>query len=100
MHQRKQRMASLADGFIAMPGGFGTLEEMFEAITWSQLGIHRKPVGLLNVGGFYDGLHAFIARCVTAGFIKTRHQNLYTVHDEPGTLIDMMQEWAVVGTDH
>ncbi len=94
MHQRKAKMASLADGFIALPGGFGTLEEFFEAITWSQLKIHNKfkPVGLLNVAGYYDQLHAFINHTVDQGFIKPKHQALYTVHCDPHTLLDRMLE--------
>ena len=91
MHQRKDRMASLSDGFIAMPGGFGTLEELFEAITWSQIRIHTKPIGMLNVDGYYDELHDFISKCVDKGFIKPRHQALYVIHEDPGTLIDLMQ---------
>jgi len=94
MHQRKDRMANLSDGFIAMPGGFGTLEELFEAITWSQIRIHTKPIGLLNVDGYYDGLHEFISRCVVSGFIKPHHQALYVIHEDPGTLIDLMQSSA------
>jgi uncharacterized protein (TIGR00730 family) len=69
MHERKAMMASLADGFIAMPGGMGTLEELFEMLTWSQLGIHRKPIGLLNVDGFYDQLAGFISHASAQGFI-------------------------------
>ncbi len=94
MHHRKARMASLADGFIALPGGFGTLEELFEAITWSQLKIHSKPkpVGLLNAAGYYDQLHDFISHAVSQEFIKPGHQALYTVHSDPGTLLDRMAE--------
>ncbi len=94
LHQRKARMAGLADGFIALPGGFGTLEELFEAITWSQLKIHSKfkPVGLLNTGGYYDPLHDFICHAVSQGFIKPEHQALYTVHSSPDTLLDRMAE--------
>ncbi len=92
MHQRKAKMASLADGFIALPGGFGTLEEFFEAVTWSQLKIHSKskPVGLLNVAGYYDRLHDFLCHTVSQGFIKPKHQALYTVHSDPDTLLDRM----------
>ena len=94
MHQRKAKMARLADGFIALPGGFGTLEEFFEAITWSQLKIHSKPkpIGLLNVAGYYDQLHDFICHAVSQGFIKPKHQTLYRVHSDPDTLLDMMVE--------
>ncbi len=92
MHQRKETMASLADGFIALPGGFGTLEEVFEAITWSQLKIHIKPIGLLNVCGYYDPLSAFIDHAVAQEFIKPKHQSLYTIHDDPDNLLDEMHE--------
>jgi uncharacterized protein (TIGR00730 family) len=70
MHERKAMMAALSDGFIAMPGGLGTLEELFEMLTWSQLGIHAKPIGLLNVDGFYAGLIAFVAHQAAQGFVK------------------------------
>jgi uncharacterized protein (TIGR00730 family) len=70
MHERKAMMAELAEGFVAMPGGIGTLEELFEILTWSQLGFHQKPVGVLNVDGFYDGLIAFLQMQVTQGFVK------------------------------
>ena len=94
MHQRKAKMARLSDGFIALPGGFGTLEEFFEAITWSQLKIHSKskPVGLLNVDGYYDRLHAFIGHAVDQGFIKPAHQALYRIHSDPHTLLDLLLE--------
>ncbi len=94
MHQRKAKMADLADGFIALPGGFGTLEEFFEAVTWSQLKLHStsKPVGLLNVGGYYDPLHAFIGHAVSQGFIKPCHQALYRIHADADTLLDLMAE--------
>jgi len=69
MHSRKARMGLLADAFVALPGGYGTLEELFEVVTWRQLGIHRKPIGLLDCGGFWDGLMAFLAHTRTEGFI-------------------------------
>ena len=87
MHERKAKMASLADGFIAMPGGMGTLEELFEMLTWSQLGIHAKPVGLLNVAGFYDGLVQFIAHAGGQGFIKPQHAALMMVESDPAALL-------------
>lgn len=90
MHQRKQKMADLADGFIALPGGFGTYEELFEAITWAQLKIHTKPIGILNIDGYYDQLHHFISHAVSQGFIKPKHQALYQIADNPDTLIDAM----------
>lgn len=92
MHQRKEKMASLADGFVALPGGFGTFEELFEAITWSQLRIHTKPIGLLNVNGYYDSLHKFISEAVQHEFIKPKHQALYVIHDDPEKLLDLMEE--------
>jgi cytokinin riboside 5'-monophosphate phosphoribohydrolase len=70
MHTRKAEMAEAADAFVALPGGFGTLEEILEAITWLQLGYHQKPVGFLNMNGFYDGLLTFFDHCVTAGFVR------------------------------
>ena len=91
MHQRKDRMANLADGFVALPGGFGTMEELFEAITWSQLKIQVKPIGLLNVCGYYDHLSKFIAHAVDSKFIKPGHQSLYVLDSEPGKLLDEMR---------
>jgi uncharacterized protein (TIGR00730 family) len=87
MHQRKAMMAELSDGFIAMPGGIGTLEELFEAMTWSQLGLHQKPLGLLNVGGFYDGLIAFVSHLVTQGFLRKEHAGLLMHEADPATLL-------------
>lgn len=76
MHQRKQLFTDLSDGFITMPGGVGTMDELWEAISWAQLGYHRKPVGLLNVAGFYDQLIAFNQHMVEAGFIRAQHANI------------------------
>ncbi|HAT31992.1 MAG TPA: TIGR00730 family Rossman fold protein [Janthinobacterium sp.] len=87
MHERKAMMAQLADGFIAMPGGMGTLEELFEMLTWSQLGIHAKPVGLLNVDHFYDGLVGFINHAQTQGFVRPQHAALMMVEAEPNALL-------------
>jgi uncharacterized protein (TIGR00730 family) len=87
MHERKAMMAQLADGFIAMPGGMGTLEELFEMLTWSQLGIHAKPVGLLNVDGFYDSLVGFIHHAKGQGFIKPQHAELMMVESSPAALL-------------
>ncbi len=94
MHKRKQKMNELADGFIAMPGGFGTLEELFEAITWSQIGIHHKPIGLLNVNGYYDGLNQFIDYAVSQEFIKPKHLKLYRSHADAAELITQLQAMA------
>ena len=87
MHERKAMMAELSDGFIAMPGGMGTLEELFEMLTWSQLGIHAKPVGLLNVGGYYDLLAGFVGHAHQEGFIRAQHAALMMLEEDPDVLI-------------
>ena len=91
MHQRKQLMAERSDAFAALPGGIGTFEEMFEAWTWRQLGIHDKPVGLLNVGGYYDALLAFLAQAVEQGFIPARQHALLQVAASPAPLLDTLE---------
>jgi len=91
MHERKAMMAELSDGFVAMPGGMGTLEELFEMLTWSQLGLHRKPVGLLNVDGFYDQLSAFIAHASGEGFIRSQHVALMQVEADPEGLLQRLK---------
>ncbi len=88
MHERKAKMAELADGFVALPGGFGTFEELIEIITWGQLGYHGKPIGLLNVAGFYDGLLIFFDQAVTAGFIHPQHRAMLMVNDDAAALLD------------
>ncbi len=90
MHQRKERMADLADGFIALPGGFGTADEMFEILTWAQLGLHQKPIGLLNSGGFFDPLLAWLDQCVTEDFLKADHRGLLQAAAEPIELLDRL----------
>lgn len=90
MHERKALMASLADAFVVLPGGFGTMEEMFETITWLQLGIHRKPCGALNVAGYYDPLVAMIERFIEEGFVADEHRSLLLVDTDPVRLIDRM----------
>lgn len=90
MHQRKALMADLADGFAALPGAFGTGDELFEILTWAQLGLHAKPIGLLNVGGFFDPLLAWIDRAVEEAFLKPQHRDLLLVADEPGRLLDRL----------
>lgn len=90
MHERKALMAKLADGFVVLPGGFGTLEEMFEVLTWTQLGFHRKPCGLLNVSGFYDKLTAFLDHCVEERFIKDVHRGLLLNADSPEALLEKL----------
>jgi uncharacterized protein (TIGR00730 family) len=91
MHARKKTMADLSDGFIALPGGFGTLEELFEATTWSQLQFHNKPVGILNIDGYFDALLAFVAHCSQEGFIRPLHSQLLNVHTDPEALIERMR---------
>jgi uncharacterized protein (TIGR00730 family) len=90
MHTRKALMADLSDAFIAMPGGVGTFEEFFEAVTWTQLGVHRKPCGLLNAGAFYTPLVAFIDQAVTEGFIRPTHRATIIVDDDPARLLDTL----------
>ena len=92
MHERKAMMSELSDGFIAMPGGMGTLEELFEMLTWSQLGFHSKPVGLLNVDGFYNHLVQFIAHASSQGFIRPQHAALMMVEESPQKLIERLRE--------
>lgn len=87
MHERKAMMAQLSDGFIAMPGGMGTLEELFEMLTWAQLEIHAKPIGVLNVGGFYDQLVAFLRHANGEGFIREQHAGLMMVESDPESLL-------------
>ena len=90
MHQRKARMAELAEGFIALPGGFGTLEELFEMLTWAQIGLHQKPIGLLNTAGYYDPLLAMIEHAQTHGFIYAEHRQLFAFGEQPGELLEAM----------
>jgi|SRR5581483_5168789 len=91
MHERKARMAELADGFLMLPGGFGTYEEFMESVTWAQLGIHDKPCGILNVEGFFDGLLAFLDHAVTMGFIRGAQVRGITVREDPMALLDAMR---------
>ena len=90
MHERKALMYELSDGFVALPGGLGTLEELFEITTWSQLGLHAKPTGLLDVDGFYSPLVAFLDQLVTEGFVHERHRRLLRVAADPVTLLDRL----------
>jgi len=92
MHERKRLMAERADAFVALPGGIGTLEEFFEVWTWRQLGYHDKPVGLLNIGGFYDGLVGFLQQTVAAGFLSPWQMDLIQIgSDAPGLLASLVQ---------
>jgi uncharacterized protein (TIGR00730 family) len=93
MHARKALMAELSDGFIALPGGLGTFEELLEIATWSQLGIHRKPVGVLNVAGYYDALVALLDRAVEGGFISPENRHLLTVAESPVALLEALEAY-------
>jgi len=93
MHERKARMASLSDGFIALPGGLGTLEELAEALTWSQLGLHRKPCGVINLGGYFDPLIAFLDRAVEEGFMRPESRRMLLVADRPAALLDAFEAY-------
>jgi uncharacterized protein (TIGR00730 family) len=87
IHERKARMIELADAFIALPGGFGSFEELFEALTWAQIGLHSKPVGLLNTRHYFDPLLAMVKHAQTEGFIYDEHRALFTCEQEPASLL-------------
>ena len=93
MHERKALMAELSDAFVALPGGIGTLEELIEVYTWSQLGLHDKPMGVLNVRGYYDGLAALLDHAVEEGFLRTQHRAALLVAAEPTALLDAFEGW-------
>ncbi len=93
MHERKALMAELADAFIALPGGLGTVEELFEVYTWAQLGLHRKPCALLNVEGYYDGIAGFLANAVQERFLREEHREMLMVEREPRGLIERLREF-------
>jgi uncharacterized protein (TIGR00730 family) len=91
MHQRKALMAELSDGFAALPGGVGTADELFEIVTWAQLGLHRKPVGLLNTAGYFDALLAWMRRMAEEAFVRPRDRDLLLVADTPETLLPRLR---------
>ena len=93
MHERKAQMAELADAFVALPGGIGTLEELIEVYTWSQLGLHRKACGLLNVRGYYDHLAAFLDHAVQERFLPEQHRALLVTADTPERLLERLAAW-------
>lgn len=95
MHERKARMAEFADAFIALPGGFGTFEELFEILTWSQIGLHRKPIGILNVNRYFDPLLTLINHARSEGFIYSEHQDLLIDEQEPAALLDRLDEYTL-----
>ena len=94
MHQRKSQMADLSDGFIALPGGIGTMEGFFEILTWGQLGIHRKPSGLLNVAGYFDELIKFLDHAVAEGFLAQEHRAAILVESDPKRLLERLRAFA------
>ena len=94
MHARKAVMAELADGFIALPGGWGTLEEFFEVLTWAQLGLHRKPCGLLNVRGFFNGLLSFIDHSIDERFVRRENRSMVIVSSSPDTLLELFDRYV------
>src|SRR5689334_8706874 len=94
MHQRKSQMADLSDGFIALPGGIGTMEGFFEVLTWAQLGIHAKPSGILNIEGYFDSLIGFLDHAVAEGFLTDIHRHAIMVESDPRTLLDRMRAYT------
>jgi hypothetical protein len=98
MHERKAAMADRADAFVALPGGFGTFDELFEVITWTQLGIHEKPCGMLNHEGFFDDLVAFIDKTTAAGFIKPVHRDTVVVESDGAGMLQKLRVWEPART--
>jgi uncharacterized protein (TIGR00730 family) len=96
MHERKAAMADAADAFIMLPGGFGTFDEFFEVLSWTQLGIHAKPCGILDVAGFFAPLRALLDGAVTAGFVHPAHRDMVIVDEEPARLLDRLAAWTPV----
>jgi uncharacterized protein (TIGR00730 family) len=99
MHARKHQMADLSDGFIALPGGIGTAEELLEVLTWLQLGIHAKPVGLLNINGYFDHLLTFLAHMEETGFLKRAHREMLLVEQTPASLLDRLRSFVPARID-
>ena len=97
MHERKAMMAALSDGFIALPGGIGTMEEFFEVLSWAQLGIHRKPCGLLNTGGYYNRLIEFLDHAVEHDFLKPKHRSLLILANEPTEILSQFEAFIKIG---
>jgi uncharacterized protein (TIGR00730 family) len=93
MHERKALMADLSDAFVALPGGIGTLEELFEVYTWAQLGLHQKPCALLNVEGYYDGVADFLAHAVAERFLREETRELLLVETHPAALIERLRSF-------
>ncbi len=95
IHLRKARMSELADGFIALPGGYGTFEELFETLTWAQIGLHQKPMGLLNTLGYFDPLLAMVQHALKEGFIYAEHRTMLVHSAEPRDLLDKLQQYRL-----
>jgi uncharacterized protein (TIGR00730 family) len=99
MHERKAAMADAADAFVMLPGGFGTFDEFFEALTWTQLGIHAKPCGVLDVAGFFAPLRALLDGAVAAGFVHPAHRDMVVVDADPARLLDRLAAWTPVSVN-
>ena len=99
MHERKALMAELSDGFIALPGGFGTLEELFEILTWAQLGLHGRPCGVLNIAGYYDALLQFLDHAHDEAFVRAQHRSMLLVADDPRDLLDEFERYRAPTTE-
>ncbi|HEV3382601.1 MAG TPA: TIGR00730 family Rossman fold protein [Trebonia sp.] len=99
MHERKAAMADAADAFVMLPGGFGTLDEFFEALTWTQLGIHAKPCGVLDVAGYFAPLRTLLDGAVTAGFVHAAHRDMVVVDGDPARLLDRLAAWTPVAVN-
>ncbi|PRX54498.1 TIGR00730 family Rossman fold protein [Flagellimonas meridianipacifica] len=94
MHERKTKMHELSDGFIALPGGFGTLEELFEIVTWAQLGLHQKPIGVLNIKGFFDHMFQFLDNMVSEGFLKHENRDMILQSESYQDLLEQMKSYS------
>jgi uncharacterized protein (TIGR00730 family) len=94
MHERKQLMFDLSDAFVALPGGLGTMEELTELLTWAQLGLHKKPCGLMNISGYYDSFLSFLDHAVAEGFLRQEHRNMLLVSDDPRSLFKLFSSYA------
>ncbi|MCM2536001.1 TIGR00730 family Rossman fold protein [Neobacillus pocheonensis] len=100
MHERKAKMSELADGYIALPGGLGTFEELFEVLCWAQIGIHHKPIGVLNVNGYYDPLLSLINHSIQKGFSSETHQSIISSSSNPETLLSLMSNYVPMDVEY